>query len=158
MKKIVSLMITMVLICSASFAQKLSSGKVPSPVKKAFKADFPKNSKAEWSMDSLDYEVNFLVNDVKNSATYDKDGKWLEKETTINLGLIPKDIKASITKNFPGFHANSAEKVETNGKEVEYSIGIYKGKEKYIVEFSLKGDVLKKEVKPEPPPASKGKK
>ena len=158
MKKIISLLIAITLITSASFAQKLSSGKVPSPVKKAFKADFPKNSKAEWEMDSVDYEVNFLVNDVKNSATYDKDGKWLEKEATINLGLIPKDIKASITKNFPGFHANEAEKVETNGKETEYHIGIYKGKEKYEVEFSLKGDVLKKEVKVPEPTTTKGKK
>jgi hypothetical protein len=158
MKKIISLLVVILLICSAGFAQKVSSGKLPSPVKKAFKADFPKNSKAEWTMDSLNYEVNFLVNDVKNSATYDKDGKWLEKEATINLGQIPKDIKASITKNFPGFHANEAEKVETNGKETEYHIGIYKGKEKYEVQFSLKGDVLKKEVKVTEPPATKGKK
>jgi hypothetical protein len=158
MKKIISLLVVILLICSAGFAQKVSSGKLPSPVKKAFKADFPKNSKAEWTMDSLNYEVNFLVNDVKNSATYDKDGKWLEKEATINLGQIPKDIKASITKNFPGFHANMAEKVETNGKETEYLIGIYKGKEKYEVLFSLKGDIIKKEVKVTEPPTTKGKK
>jgi len=158
MKKIVSLLIAVILISSAGFAQKLSSGKVPAPVKKAFKNDFPKNSKAVWEMDSLNYEVNFLINEIKNSATYDKDGKWLEKETTITIGQIPKDIRASIAKNFPGFHANEAEKVETNGKDTEYHIGIYKGKEKYEVRFSLKGDVIKKEVKAAEPPAGKTKK
>jgi hypothetical protein len=158
MKKFISLLIVILLIASASFAQKVSSGKVPSPVKKAFKTDFPKNSKAEWEMDTLNYEVNFLVNDVKYSATYDKDGKWLEKEMTIRLTDIPKEVRASITKNFPGFHANEAEKVETNGKDPEYHIGIYKGKEKYVVQFSMKGDVLKKEVKPTEPAAGKTKK
>jgi len=158
MKKIVSLLIAILIISSASFAQKLSSGKVPAPVKKAFSKDFPKSSKATWTMDEGNYEVNFLVNEVKNSATYDKDGKWLEKEVVIRLSEIPKDIRTSITKNFPGFHANEAEKVETNGKDLEYHIGIYKGKEKYEVQFSLKGDVLKKEAKAEEPPAGKGKK
>jgi len=158
MKKIISLLIMIALISSASFAQKLSSGKVPSPVKKAFKTDFPKSSKATWTMDEGNYEVNFLVNEVKNSATYDKDGKWLEKEATIRLSEIPKDIRTSITKNFPGFHANAAEKVEAPDKEIQYHVGIYKGKEKYEIQFSLKGDVLKKEVKTEEPPAGKRKK
>ena len=158
MKKIVSLLIAILLISSASFAQKVSSGKVPSPVKKAFKNDFPKSSKATWSMDSVNYEVNFLVKEVKNSATYDKEGKWLEKKTTIRLSEIPKDIRASITKNLPGFHANEAEKVEINGKDTQYHIGIYKGKEKYEVQFTPKGDVIKKEVKVEEPPAGKVKK
>lgn len=158
MKKIISLLIAIMVISSAGFTQKLSSGKVPAPVKKAFKTDFPKNSKATWTMDGENYEVNFLVNDVKNSATYDKDGKWLEKEATISLGQIPKDIRESIKKNFAGFHAFEAEKVETNGKDTEYHIGISKGKEKYEVQFSMKGDVIKKEAKVEEPPAQKGKK
>ncbi len=158
MKKIISFLIAISLISSVSFAQKLSSGKVPSPVKKAFSKDFPKSSKATWTMDEGNFEVNFLVNEVKNSATYDKDGKWLEKEATIRLSDIPKDIRTSITKNFPGFHANEAEKVEAPDKEIQYHIGIYKGKEKYEIQFSLKGDVLKKDVKVEEPTAGKTKK
>ena len=107
-------------------------------------------------MDSTNYEVNFLVNEIKHSAVYDPDGKWLEKEAVIRLTEIPKDVRASITKNFPGFHANEAEKVESNGKDIEYHIGIYKGKEKYEVQFTPKGDVLKKEPKVEEPPVKKG--
>ena len=52
MKKIISLLVVILLISSAGFAQKVSSGKVPSPVKKAFKADFPKNSRpnGRWTV------------------------------------------------------------------------------------------------------------
>jgi hypothetical protein len=86
----------------------------------------------------------FNVGGTKHAAKFDKNGQWIDKEERINLANLPKEISASIAKNFAGFKAYEAEKVETPGKGILYNVGLEKEKEFLEVHFSLKGDILDK--------------
>ena len=149
MEKTISLLIALLLVSLLSFSQTISKSKVPKEVKKTFSTDFPKAMKPAWSMSEGNYKVEFSVNSVKNFVTYDKGGKWLEKDMSISLARIPKEIKASLAKEFPGFRSTIAEQVTTPDNVTQYHIGITKGKEAYDVYFSAAGEILKKDPKTE---------
>ena len=149
MKKTISSLIALLLVSSLSFSQTISTGKVPKDVKKTFSKDYPKAIKPAWSMSESNYKVEFLFNSVKNSVTYDKTGKWLEKEMSISLARIPKEIKVSLTKEFAGFRSTEAEQITTQDNVTHYHLGIVKGKEAYDVYFSAAGEILKKDPKTE---------
>jgi len=159
MKKMISMLIILALCSMVGVAQKLTPSKVPQNVRKAFSKENPKASGITWSMEEANYEVNFLLNNVKNSVVYDKDAKWLEKEAVIKVSDIPKEVKAALKKEFAGFKTTEAEKVEKADNSVQYHLGISKKDEAYEVQFSATGDVLKKEPKETKKPAEvKGKK
>ena len=147
MKKIISVLVIAMMISAAGVAQKLTPGKVPKEIRKAFTKEFPKGAGASWSLDEGNYEVNFLVNQVKNSATFDKDGKWLEKEATLKEKELPKPVKTTLKKEFKGFKLNTVEQVETPDKGIQYHIVITKGGESFDLQLSPTGDVLNKETR-----------
>jgi hypothetical protein len=147
MKKMVSMLIVLALCSMIGVAQKLSPSKVPQNVRKTFSKEFPRASGITWMMEDSTYEVNFLLNTVKNSVKYDKTAKWLEKEAAIKISDLPKPIKAAMKKEFPGFKATEGEKVELPDTTIQYHLGISKKEEAYEVQFSATGDVLNKEAK-----------
>jgi hypothetical protein len=149
MKKTISLLFTLILISSLSFSQTLSTGKVPKEVRKTFAKEVPKAMKPVWSMSDGNYKVDFLFNGSKNSETYDKSGKWLEKTMTISIARIPKEVKATLKKDFLNFRSTEAEQITTADNVITYHVGIVKAKEAYEVYFSATGDVIKKEPKAE---------
>jgi len=155
MKKTISLLIALFLISSLSFPQTISKGKVPKEVKKTFAADYSKAVKPAWSMSDENYKVEFLVNGVQNSVTYDKSGKWLEKKMSISSVKVTKEIKATISKEFIGFRSSDAEQITKPDNSLQYHLVIKKGKEAYDVYFSAAGEILKKEPKSEIQTANK---
>ncbi|MCX6252756.1 MAG: PepSY-like domain-containing protein [Bacteroidetes bacterium] len=159
MKKMISMLIVIALCSMVGVAQKLTPSKVPQNVRKAFSKEFPRASGITWSMEETNYEVNFLLNNVKNSVVFDKDAKWLEKEAVIKVSDVPKEVKAAMKKEFAGFKATEAEKVELPDNTVQYHLGISNKVEAFEVQFSATGVVLKKEPKETKKPAEvKGKK
>jgi uncharacterized protein YxeA len=144
MKKVISLILMILFVSSLSFTQKVMTDKVPANVKQAFAKEFPKAMEPGWKMDNNIYQVMFNLNGVKHAAKFDKSGQWVDKEERIDLANLPKEVTASIAKNFAGFKAYEAEKVETPVKGSLYNVGLEKGKEFMEVHFSLKGDVLDK--------------
>jgi len=144
MKTLISFCLMVFFLSSSIFAQRLTPDKVPADVKQAFTKEYPKAMEAAWRMDNTSYQVMFTLSGAKHAAKFDNKGQWIDKEERIILSALPKEVTASILKNFAGFKAYEAEKVETPGKGMLYNVGLEKEKEFMEVHFSLKGDVLDK--------------
>ncbi len=147
MKKVKVLIAMLVFLSSLSFAQKVTPDKVPATVKQAFVKEFPKAMEPVWRMYESSYQVLFSLNGIKHASKFDKNGQWIDKEERINVADLPKEVTASITKNFAGFKAYEAEKIETPSKGMLYNVGLEKEKEFLEVHLSLKGEVLDKVAK-----------
>lgn len=132
---------------STSFAQELSVDKVPAAVQNSFKAKFPASEAKGWELENeTDFETDFDLNGKKHSAKFDKQGKWIETETEINVSDLPKSINEAVTKNFAGFKIEETEKAETASQGIVYEVKLKKGKEVFEVKFSQEGKILKKET------------
>ena len=144
MKKIIVMLSACLLISLMGYTQKLTVDKVPAPVKEAFTKNFPAATDVKYEMEKKDYEINFKDKGVEMSANFDATGKWLETETEIKESDLPKEVSASVTKNFAGFKISEIAKTETPDKGLIYEMDLKKDKEGFEVQFSSKGDVLKK--------------
>jgi hypothetical protein len=147
MKALNSLIVMILLLSSISFAQKVTPDKVPAVVKQAFMKEYPKTIETGWRMYDKNYQVMFNLNGVKHAAKFDRNGQWIDKEERIDLANLPKEVTAAIAKNFSGYKAYEAEKVETPNKGVLYNVGLEKEKAFLEVHFSIKGEVLDKVAK-----------
>jgi len=147
MKKIMSVLLLGSIFYSVSFAQKITTDKVPALVTRAFISKFPASNQQSWSMEGKStYEVVFFNGNKKQSATYKEDGTWLETETEIKFSQLPHAVSAAFNKQFGGFTIQETTEVETADKGTLYELVINQGKEGYEVQFSAKGDLLKKEA------------
>jgi len=144
MKKIIVLLSACLLISLMGYTQKITPDKVPTPVKQAFAKKFPAATDVKYEMEKKDYEINFKDKGVEMSANFDATGKWLETETEIKETDLPKAVSASVAKNFAGFKISEVAKTETPGKGLIYEMDLKKDNEGYEVQFSPKGDILKK--------------
>ena len=117
----------------------------PDAVKQAFAIKFPFATDVKYEMEKEDFEVTFKDKGVGMSANFDPAGKWLETETEIKASDLPKEVSASAAKNFAGYRISEADRVETPGAGIIYEMDLVKEKDGYEVQFSPKGDILKKE-------------
>jgi hypothetical protein len=147
MKALSSLIVMILILSSLSFAQKVTPDKVPAIVKQAFTKEYPKTIETGWRMYDNNYQAMFNINGVKHAAKFDKSGQWIDKEERIDLTNLPKEVTASIAKNFAGYKTYEAEKVETPNKGMLYNVGLEKEKTFLEVHFSIKGEVLDKVAK-----------
>ncbi|MDP1622755.1 MAG: PepSY-like domain-containing protein [Bacteroidales bacterium] len=76
------------------------------------------------------------------SANFDVTGKWLETETEIKVTDLPKEVSASVAKNFAGFKISEIAKTETPDKGLVYEMDLKKDKDGDEVQFSAKGDIF----------------
>ncbi len=151
MKSIILLAACSLFISVSAYAQKIASDKVPPPVHAAFKAKFPAAEKTEWEMENdQEYEAEFKVGTMEQSARFDRAGKWLETETEIKVSELPQAVQDALAKEFVGFKIEEACKVEDVLHGSVYEAEVEKGKEEYDVLVDASGKVLKKESeKPE---------
>jgi hypothetical protein len=144
MKKIMVLLSASLLISLMGYTQKITPDKVPALVKQAFARKFPAATEVKYEMEKTDYEINFKDKEVKMSANFDATGKWLETETEIKESDLPKEVSASVSRNFAGFKKSEIAKTETPDQGLIYEMDLKKDKEGYEVQFSAKGDIIKK--------------
>ena len=144
MKKIVILLSACLLFSIMGYTQKITPEKVPAAVKLAFSKKFPAATDVKYEMEKQDYEVTFKDKGAEMSANFDATGKWLETETEIKETGLPKEVAASVAKNFAGFKVSGVARTETPDKGLIYEMDLKKDKEAYEVQFSPKGDILKK--------------
>ena len=116
----------------------------PAPVKEAFAKIFPTATDVKYEMEREDYEITFKDKGVGMSANFDATGKWQETETEIKESDLPKEVSASVAKNFAGFKISEVAKVESPDKGLYYEMDLKNDKEGYEVQFSPKGDILNK--------------
>ncbi len=147
MKSIIVMLVAGLLISTVSFAQKITSDKVPSAVQKAFKAKFPKVTDAKWEIeDKTEYEATFKEDNAARSASFDKDGKWLETETIIEVAKLPHEVSETIIKNFPGYKIKEATQLEKPGNANLYEVELTKGKKTIEVQLKPTGEIVNKSV------------
>jgi len=144
MTKIILFLSVCLMISLTGYNQKVTPDKVPAAVKQAFAKKFPAATDVKYEMEKSDYEVNFREKGVEMSANFDAAGKWLETETEIKESALPKEVSDSVARNFPGFKITEVARTEAPGKETIYEMDVKKGKDGYEVQFSVKGDILKK--------------
>ena len=134
-------------ISTATFAQKISADKIPASVQKAFQSKFPNVSGVKWEMENKNsYEGAFSQNKKKMTATFDKDGKWMETETEIESAKLPPAVLQTISKQFAGYTIKESVQTATPDMALAYEADLKKGKEILEVKFSVGGEVLKKTV------------
>jgi hypothetical protein len=143
MKKTVVLMMTCLFISLTGFSQTIPAEKVPVNIKQAFEKKFPAAKDIKYELETREYEVSFKENGVQMSANFDPAGKWLETETQIKVSELPKEVTASVAKNYPGFKINAASRTETSTGGLSYETDLQKDKVKHEVQFSPNGEVLK---------------
>ncbi|MBK7183171.1 MAG: PepSY-like domain-containing protein [Bacteroidetes bacterium] len=93
-------------------------------------------------MDYENFEAEFKMNKNEYSAKFDKEGKWLETETSIKPSDISKAAKDYLNTNFSGFEVTEAEKVETADKGIMYELDIKKAEAKYEISISETGTLI----------------
>jgi tRNA U38,U39,U40 pseudouridine synthase TruA len=148
MKKLVLIIVITIIAVSTSVAQKVSSDKVPASVMNAFKAKFPSATNVKWEMEkSKEYEAEFKLSGAEYSANFNQEGKWLETEIEIEESQLPMAVSQAISKDFAGFKVDEAEKTETSDNKTFYEVDVTKNKEKYEVQISPSGEILKKKAK-----------
>ena len=133
--------------CITAHAQTLRVDQIPPAAAHAFRAKYPAAQQESWERigDSL-YQVGFFNVKKAQTARYDRSGRWIETETDITGGSVPRPVSISIPKNFPGFDIQIISQIESPDGTLTYEAVLFKGRENYDVIFSAKGEVLKKEA------------
>ncbi len=151
MKKLLMILLLGGTFCTGAYSQKITTDKVPALVYRSFKSRFPASNQESWAKESAAiYEVVFFNERKRQSASFDTSGAWKETETDINFNQLPRVVSAAFNKQFGGFTIQETTEVETADRGTLYEMIINKGKEGYEVQFSAKGELLKKEeAKPE---------
>ena len=144
MKKIVVLLSACLLFSFMGYTQELTPDKVPASVLQAFAKKFPAATDVKYELKKNNYEIAFRDKGIREFTKFNPTGKWLDTKTAIVESDLPKEVSASIAKNFAGFKISEVTTIETPDKPLFYMMDLKKDKEGYKVHFSPKGDVLKK--------------
>lgn len=132
------------LISMMGYSQEITAEKVPARVKQAFDKKFPAATDVKYVMEKKNYIIGFKDKEAQMSANFNAYGTWLETETMISESGLPKKVMKSITKNFSGFTMSDVATMETPTIKLCYKMTLKDDKTGYDVQFSPKGDVLKK--------------
>lgn len=150
MKKYLIMLLCAAFMSISVYAQKISADKVPAAASSAFKSKFPGATKVGWELENVnEYEAEFKLNGEEMSASYDKEGKWMETETEIKVSALPAAIQSALKKNFAEFKVKEASKIESAKNGNCFEAEIEKGKESYEALFTPEGKLLSKTKKEE---------
>lgn len=107
-------------ICSCGFSQTIKEKDVPVLVVQAFQKDFTGVKVKKWEKEGANYEVDFELNKIENSAVYDAVGKRIEHEIEIQPSELPNFVLAYFEKNLPGKKIKEASKITDADGTVTY--------------------------------------
>lgn len=124
--------------CSSSTGQE-----TPDAVKTAFEQKYSDAKEVEWTKDTHGYhEASFESDGESYRADYEKDGTWVETESSIDYDDLPEAVKAVIKKDYDKDDIAEIEAVDNAKKGKFYDVEFKdKGKNK-DVEITASGDVI----------------
>ena len=123
MKRLI-IVLCVALSIHTTFAQKISSDKVPAAIMNSFYKNFPTIKKAKWEIEKGNYEAEYDENKVEHSALFKADGTLIETEIEIAVNQLPKAITDYVAKDMNGKKIKEASIItETNGKK-KYEVEI----------------------------------
>jgi|WetSurMetagenome_2_1015567.scaffolds.fasta_scaffold766823_1 hypothetical protein len=144
MKKIMIILSGCLLLSLTGFPRTTSPGKVPSTVKQAFEVKYPGATDIKYGVEQNDYQVKFREEGVRMTASFDEYGSWLMTATEIRASDLPKDVSASLAKNFAGYLISEVERIETSQYGILYEMDLDNDHEAIEVQIAPNGDILKK--------------
>ncbi len=137
------ILIIALFLAGSSTAQNLSND-IPPLVRQSFERRFTNTDNVLWkTLEAHCFEVAFQIGKVLYSATFKDTGDWLEIDKEIKKGYLPKPIRTTISKKFPGYRIDAAERVERIDDDTLFKVHLKKEFTVSIVQFSLAGDVIK---------------
>ena len=143
MKKLMTLMVCLAFVVF-TYGQKAGEN-VPAAAKSGFAAKFPTAKKVKWSVEKPgEFEVDFTLNNVEQSALVDPKGNIIETEIEIKESELPQAVKATIAKDFAGYKLGEFTKATDAKGVVAFEMQVIKGKNKWAVEFDPTGKLLSK--------------
>ncbi len=135
-KQILLLVLIAIFSCTLTYAQKKVKEKdVPQEVKDAFKKKYPRASDPEWrKAGDNEYDVDYESGNRVYISKFTADGKWLETETDVTIGSLPKaardEWKKNAHKDWEILYVVKVEAADTTTKpKVYYQIAVKKSKE-----------------------------
>lgn len=137
MKKII--VIAFLVGSVSAIAQKIQTSKVPQAVQVAFHRNFERVKEADWETEKGNYEANFKLDGLKVSATFDKDGKWIETGKEIAVNTLPAEAASYIQAHCKDKAIKRATVTNMASGDVNYEAKV-QGKE-YV--FDKNGKFLK---------------
>lgn len=143
MKKLIAILVCLT-FAVFTYAQK-SGETIPAAAKSGFSAKFPTAKKVKWSVEKPgEFEVDFTLNNVEQSALVDPKGNILETEVEIKESELPQAVKTSLAKDFAGYKLDEFTKATDAKGVITYEMQAIKGKDKLAVEFDPTGKLLSK--------------
>ncbi len=122
---------------------------IPTAVTDAFQKKFPTATDVEWdtkttktSSDIAVYHVSFDMGmtEKDNDVWIDKDGNIVKHQKEIRAAQLPEAVQQSVKKNFPGYMAGDASRIEDNGV-ISYVFEIKKGNSERKIMMDDQGNV-----------------
>ena len=127
----------------------LTTNQVPSVVKQGFAARFPTVKRAEWKLKSdQNYEAEFTLKGTEIAAKFDSHGKWLETELAIGRSQVPKAVRNTVAKQFPGYKVVERQGVQRwNEERLAYELHLENATEIVKAQFSADGALVNQSAK-----------
>lgn len=127
-------------------AQRLTMDKVPPAAARAFKAKFPEGSQPGWLSAGKDvYEVQFFNGKKRQSALFDATGKWLQTQTEMDYGKMPRAVQRAFEQDYQGYQAQEVCETDTPDKGLCYEVTAFNPQGSFVALFTAKGELVRKE-------------
>lgn len=83
---------------------------VPGQVKTAFVNKFPSAINIEWTREKvIEWEVEFELNTIEYSASFDSEGNWIQTEQEIKVDEVPLHVMSTVHAKYPEYTIEEAE-------------------------------------------------
>lgn len=114
-------------------------------VVQAFHTRYPTASKVEWDTKNSYLTVDFIDNQLANTAWFDQAGQWYMTETELNrLELLPAKVQAAFQAGiYATWQTDDIDRLERQNNETIYMIEVKQGKEEYDLYYSEDGILIK---------------
>lgn len=137
------ILVAVMAISTAGFAQTIDKNEVPKVVKEAFQKEYP-NTKVKWDVEKDGFEAEFKMNGKEASTNYDIAGHKLATEIAIGKTEFPAKALAYIATKYPNQKIQETAKITDNKKVVTYEAEIkIDGKDTDLI-FDALGNFLKR--------------
>jgi hypothetical protein len=140
MKIIISVIIGSLVYASVVFA----GGNPPEAVKSAFEQKFTGASGIKWTKENKkEWEAEFTLNGIKESANFLNDGTWRETESEISYDQFPAAVSSTIASKYPGWKVMHSYKIITSDGVTKYEAELKSKKKKKEMIIGEDGNITK---------------
>lgn len=134
MKKLTLIFCAALISSGITFAQQKSAKKskkvvakalvAPAVVKDAFQQNFAETD-AKWSKSSGGHWLaNFNKDDIKTTAEYDADGKWIATRSSFTADNLPESVASTLKAKYPAATIKDGAKIERADVAAYYKVNI----------------------------------